>query len=886
MTRFVSTLSLIVALVLFSSAFAATPPDGVHFQGVLRDAAGAPRDGDFDMVFRFFDAESGGSEILVDEHRAAGTGAIAVESGLFGVTLGSGQLSDGSGVGPSEPYDTLAKAFRDFGTVWLQIEIDAGSSLEVLSPRVHVVAAPFAHNSTHFDGRAPGDFLDTGSGDQTKLGALSMDSSAATNSTSVLGHGGMVGADFTNAAGDGRARLGYGTYGVIAEGSSYAGRFSDGGDTVAFLASSGRGIQATSATLAGEFLLDGGGATTYVAHSNLGILAYGLDAGGRFEDLNDSGSARLADGDIGISASGTEAGAQFSDSDSGGSALLAVGSLGVKGVGITGGYFENNEGESETWIATQQRGISAHGLSAGGYFTDLDGSGRAHVGYGGYGIMASGGLAGRVFSADTMSGYAKLAYNDIGLQATGSYIGGYFGDGDKINEVYFAYEDRGVTSRGLEMGGLFEDANNSGYAHVGAGGWGIRGYGNTVGGYFEDLDSSGFAYVGYGNYGIQAEGDTAGGYFRDLTSGTWSRVASSSYKITGTGSVDFTQNHPEDAGKVIVYSAPEGDEVATYTRGRARLVGGEARIPLGETFAWVTNPELGLTAHVTPRGDCEGLAVVSVTTRELVVRELRQGSSNVELDYLVYGLRIGFEDHNVVQPKTEEAPIPAMQVHAEQVATDPSLARYTARTRFHAMRAKSGLQAPAADGAAARLQQAVGVHTGPVNVTRPAPETPIERATPSIDEQEATNAQRDAETTEPGLAAAIAVPASEEAAPATEVLLPVSEPVVPGDLLVIDPERPGSFRRSRSAEDRTVVGVVREASRTVGDSLVAPVALAGVIEVAVDASYGPILPGDLLASSPTPGHAMIATVPDARSVVAKALAALPAGKGRILALVK
>jgi len=52
------------------------------------------------------------------------------------------------------------------------------------------------------------------------------------------------------------------------------------------------------------------------------------------------------------------------------------------------------------------------------------------------------------------------------------------------------------------------------------------------------------------------------------------------YKVFGSGSVSFAQNHPYDRNRVVVYSAPEGDEVATYTRGTARLVNGEARVPL------------------------------------------------------------------------------------------------------------------------------------------------------------------------------------------------------------------------------------------------------------------------------------------------------------------
>ena len=40
----------------------------------------------------------------------------------------------------------------------------------------------------------------------------------------------------------------------------------------------------------------------------------------------------------------------------------------------------------------------------------------------------------------------------------------------------------------------------------------------------------------------------------------------------------------------------------TMTRGSARLTNGEAHVVLGGTFALVANPDLGLTAHLTPRG--------------------------------------------------------------------------------------------------------------------------------------------------------------------------------------------------------------------------------------------------------------------------------------------
>ncbi|HSM57138.1 MAG TPA: hypothetical protein VK879_13375 [Candidatus Sulfomarinibacteraceae bacterium] len=55
--------------------------------------------------------------------------------------------------------------------------------------------------------------------------------------------------------------------------------------------------------------------------------------------------------------------------------------------------------------------------------------------------------------------------------------------------------------------------------------------------------------------------------------------------------------------------------------------------------------------------------------------------------------------------------------------------------------------------------------------------------------------------------------------------------------------------------------------------------------IRVDASYGAIAPGDLLVSSPTPGHAMRADDPAAGTVVGKALDVLEEGQGVIAVMV-
>jgi len=119
MNRIPGTIVLLLAFV--SLAGAATPPDAINYQGVLRNGGGAPLDGSYDMIFRFYDAAAGGSEILLDEHLAAGTGAVSVSGGLLNVALGSGNLLDGGGVFPGDPYTSLSQLFADFTDVWIEI---------------------------------------------------------------------------------------------------------------------------------------------------------------------------------------------------------------------------------------------------------------------------------------------------------------------------------------------------------------------------------------------------------------------------------------------------------------------------------------------------------------------------------------------------------------------------------------------------------------------------------------------------------------------------------------------------------------------------------------------------------------------------------------------
>jgi hypothetical protein len=112
----------------------------------------------------------------------------------------------------------------------------------------------------------------------------------------------------------------------------------------------------------------------------------------------------------------------------------------------------------------------------------------------------------------------------------------------------------------------------------------------------------------------------------------------------------------------------------------------------------------------------------------------------------------------------------------------------------------------------------------------------------------------------------------------------------PGTVMVIDDQ--GEVRSCRTAYDPRVAGVVSGAGgyrpavildHQPGVTGRTPLALIGKAFCKVDASYGPVQVGDLLTTSPTPGHAMRAADPLAShgAVLGKALQPLAEGQGLV-----
>ena len=731
---------MVLSALVTGSILAATPPPLVNYQGVLRSSADAPLTGTYDMVFRFFDAATGGAEIMIDQHTAAGANAVTCTGGLFDVLLGGGTTTDGSGPGT---YSSLDAVFRDHSGVWLEIAIGG----ETLTPRTRIQSAPYSLNATN-----------------------------AADSSSLAGQPASF---YLNTA-------------------------------------------ATAQTKLGQVKFDNTGGT------GLGVEAYGPDGGGYFKDSDHSGYAYVGSGDY---------------------------------------------------------GIESYGNTLGGYFKDLNNSGYAYVGYTDYGIQAGGSVLGGYFHDSNSSGVTYAGYGDYGMQAYGNIAGGFFQDLNSSAYAYLGENGHGIRAYGSTYGGEFTDTNGTGYAIVAYGDYGIQGSGSHSGGYFSETNGSSSANVAFNDTGIVGRGSVAGGYFWDNDSTAWAYVGYGGYKIQGSGTVSFVQNHPTRKDRSIVYAAPEGDEVAVYTRGSGRLTKGEARVALGETFALVANPDIGVTAHVTPRGDAR-LWVAEVSPTEIVVRG--PADADVAFDYMVYGLRIGFETLPIVQPKHHEAFLPTAATMAEYEAGQPDTAASSALVRFSAERQRlTGATADLTRASALAAQINAGREEWLANQQSDEEQRRgLVAARDSRDMPLATATQRVEPAREPA-AASVAEPAPpleaivERERPAgTTLELRAAAATEVGELVSLDPVHPGDAVKSATPGEALIVGCALVG----GDGSIA-IATAGVALCRVEASSAAIDVGDLLIASSVEGHAMKhdGRLPKA-AILGRAVDPLPVGAGLIRVL--
>ncbi|RIK34999.1 MAG: hypothetical protein DCC55_31685 [Chloroflexi bacterium] len=113
------------AITLGAPVTSATSATTMAYQGRLADASGAPLTGTHEMVFRLYNAPSGGTPLW--EEQWAGSNAVQVTDGLFNVMLGR--------------LTTIPSSIVNDADLYLGVAV--GSDPEMI-PRMQLGSAPFA----------------------------------------------------------------------------------------------------------------------------------------------------------------------------------------------------------------------------------------------------------------------------------------------------------------------------------------------------------------------------------------------------------------------------------------------------------------------------------------------------------------------------------------------------------------------------------------------------------------------------------------------------------------------------------------------------------------------------------------------------------------------
>jgi hypothetical protein len=298
-----------------------------------------------------------------------------------------------------------------------------------------------------------------------------------------------------------------------------------------------------------------------------------------------------------------------------------------------------------TITGTNSGGIGVFGDSTGG-----DGV---------HGHTTSGPAAGVAGVNDSFGAgvYGQSNGGGAGLYGNGTSTGdGVYGRGDGANGVegysQFGTGVKGSSGTGYGVWGISTTVDgvhgetpnngNSGVAGINSGqGNGV--YGSSAGdpNTFDSGDgvhavgtaSCSGQFCGGGSLALQVDGVAS-----------FSNFVGIGGDLNVVGAKNFVVPHPTDPAKQITFAALEGPESGTYFRGTARLVGGYAEVEVPESFRLVSS-EQGLTVVATASGAPASIACVSKSVEKIVFR----GTADVEFDYVVHGLRAGFEDREPIE---------------------------------------------------------------------------------------------------------------------------------------------------------------------------------------------------------------------------------------------
>lgn len=139
-TLFVAIAFIFAGVIFFGQSVFAAPGinQQIHYQGLLKDSSGNNvSNGSYDIVFRLYDAASGGTTLWTGTHTTANGNAITVTDGVFSVLLGSGT------------GNSLSSVDFDQDTIYLGVTVGSDSEM---TPRQRIGAAAQAFNADRLDG--------------------------------------------------------------------------------------------------------------------------------------------------------------------------------------------------------------------------------------------------------------------------------------------------------------------------------------------------------------------------------------------------------------------------------------------------------------------------------------------------------------------------------------------------------------------------------------------------------------------------------------------------------------------------------------------------------------------------------------------------------------
>ncbi len=561
-------------------------------------------------------------------------------------------------------------------------------------------------------------------------------------------------------------------------------------------------------------------------------------------------------------------------------------------------------------------GNGVEGTSATG--TGVRGVANAAAGaaYGVHGRSSSTEGSGVAGEATASSGSAWGVYGKTssvaGLGVLGSALAGS-GTTEGVRGQSTSPSGRGVVGAAFSTTGDARGVYGESQSLDGTGVWGraTSATGPTTG-----VGGEAFSTAGIGVAGLaRATSGDAWGVYGGTTSPSGYGVVSTGDSITdgdiyATGSKYFVIEHPFLPDRQIRYACLEGGQVGVYARGTGKLSGGSAKVRLPEHFPLVAGGRI--TVHLTPLGESAGLFAPEeeISTDAFVVREAGGGASNAGFSWIVVADRIGHDGQDAVQPLPLERKVfTSKRLSASEKASlrlalvRAGVAELTQERRHElfglvhdgdhagACRLLGGCDAVASPSTSLAIRGGsrpdnTGVRTAAASA--PSDERAESRLAQPIASAAKVGSIRSAPAPD---TVATADPSALDRSPSPRGAYslaeyhPVSEPVENGDVVVVDPRRRGELRPGSTAADSAVVGVVAGATAPIATGDLAPVALSGTVWCKVDARYGPVAPGDLLTTSPTPGHAMRATIPGPGTILGKALEPLATGSGQIQVLV-